>query len=60
MMHDKQWILTILPQCQLTLTVQKEIQIAAARAGMTADQLRAVLSAQQVMAGGLPIRVPSG
>jgi hypothetical protein len=44
---------------KLTLTVQKEMQIASARAGMTPDQLRAVLSEPLVMAGGLPVRVPS-
>ena len=62
--HHKQLILTILPQChalaaRLTLTVQKEIQVAAARAGMTADHLRAVFSVPPVTAGGTPIRVPS-
>jgi hypothetical protein len=65
MKHHTQWILTILPQCyalaaKLTLTVQKEIQVAAARAGMTADHLRAVFSVPPVTAGGTPIRhVPS-
>jgi|LauGreDrversion4_1035100.scaffolds.fasta_scaffold1032377_2 hypothetical protein len=61
--HHKQWIMTILPRChapaaKLTLTVQKEVQISAARAGMTADQLRAVFSAPPAMAGGVLLRVP--
>ena len=62
--HHKRWILTILPQCharaaKLTLTVQKEIQVAAARVGMTDDHLQAVFSVPPVTAGGLPVRVPS-
>jgi hypothetical protein len=41
--HHKQWFMTILPRChalavQLTLTVQKELQISAVKAGMTARQ----------------------
>jgi hypothetical protein len=47
--HHKQWFMTILPRChalavQLTLTVQKELQISAVKAGMTASQLRAALA----------------
>ncbi len=62
--YHKQWILNILPQChvlaaRLTLTVQKEIQAAAARAGMTADHLRAIFSVPPLTAGGTPIRVPA-
>jgi hypothetical protein len=63
--QHNQWILTILPQCRAltarpTLTVQKEIQVAvAARAGMTADHLRAAFSVPPVTAGGNPTRVPS-
>ncbi len=62
--HHKQWFTTILPQChalaaQLTLTVQKEIQISAIKAGITADQLRAAFSAPPAIAGGALLLVPS-
>ena len=60
----KQWLTTILPRChalaaQLTLTVQKEIQISAIKAGITADQLRAASSAPPAIAGGVLLLVPS-
>jgi len=60
----KQWFTTILPRChalaaQLTLTVQKEIQISAIKAGITADQLRAAFSAPPAIAGGVLLLVPS-
>ena len=62
--HHKQWLTTILPRChalaaQLTLTVQKEIQISAIKAGITADQLRAAFSASPAIAGGVLLLVPS-
>jgi hypothetical protein len=62
--HHKQWFTTILPRChalaaQLTLTVQKEIQISAIKAGITADQLRAAFSASPAIAGGVLLLVPS-
>jgi hypothetical protein len=44
---------------RLTLTMQKEMEISAARAGMSADQLRAVLSAPPAMAEGALLQVPS-
>jgi hypothetical protein len=60
--HHKQWFRTMLPRChalavQLTLTVQKELQMSAAKAGMTAGQLRAAFSAPQATAGGVPCRL---
>jgi hypothetical protein len=60
----KQWSRTILPQChalavQITLTVQKELQMSAVKARMTAGQLRAAFSAPQATAGGVPIQTPS-
>ncbi len=56
--------MTILPQChalaaQLTLTVQKELQISEIKAGITADQLRASFSAPPVIAGGVLLLVRS-
>ncbi len=56
--------MTILPWChalaaQLTLTVQKELQISEIKAGITADQLRAAFSAPPVIAGGVLLLVPS-
>jgi hypothetical protein len=47
------------PSNKIQFTVQKETQVVAARAGMTADQLRAVFGAPPLTAGGLPIGVPS-
>jgi hypothetical protein len=62
--HHKQWFMTILPRChalaaQLALTVQKELQISATKAGMTADQLGAAFSAPPAIAGGVLLMVPS-
>jgi hypothetical protein len=62
--HHRQWFMTILPRChalaaQLTLTVQKELQISVTKVGMTAGQLRAAFSAPPAMAGGVLHRVPS-
>ena len=56
--------MTILPRChalaaQLTLTVQKELQILAIKVGITADQLRAAFSAPLAIAGGVLLLVPS-
>ena len=39
---------------QLKLTVQKELQMSAAKAGMTVGQLRVAFSAPQATAGGVP------
>ena len=61
---SKQWFMTILPRChdltaQLTLTVQKELQISAIKVGITADQLRTAFSAPPAIAGGVLLLVPS-
>jgi hypothetical protein len=54
--RHKQWFRTILPQChalaaQITLTVQKELQMLAVQTGMSAGQLRAAASASKVTGG---------
>ena len=60
--HHGQWFMAFLPRChalaaQLTLTVQKKLQISATRVGITVDQQRAAFSAPP--AGGVLLLVPS-
>ena len=55
--RHKQWFRTMLPQChalaaRITLTVQKELQMLAVRAGVSAGQLRAAASASHGVASG--------
>ena len=55
--RHKQWFKTMLPQChalaaRITLTVQKELQMLAVRAGVSAGQLRAAASASHGVASG--------
>ena len=62
--RHKQWFRTMLPQChalaaRITLTVQKELQMLAVKAGVSAGQLRAAVCASQGVASGALLQIPS-